>query len=593
MATAGIAGVKFNAQMEQYATTFEVFTGSAEKANSILDELQKKGASTPFEFTDLAEATQTMMAFGFSADEALANLDMLGNASQGNAEKLKTITTAFSRMSSSGKVTLEDLNMMIDVGFNPLRQVAEDTGTSMGDVYEKISAGEMSVETVTNAMKKMTSEGGQYFGLMDKQSETLNGRLSTLSDTVQMKLGEAFTGLTDKISTILPGTISFVDSLDVTAVLNGMIALIGVLTTVLGIVTALRGVISLFNIVVTVQELGGLSTMLMNLVANISLVLTTIAPVVAIVTAIIAVIALATATIIQLWNTNEQFRTAVINAWNNIQETLNLIWETILKPIFETIIKVLLDVYNNGIKPLWNQWVAFVGDIVVNMTKLWNNVIKPIVDWFVKTFGPVLTSIFRTVAGTFGNAIKSILSYAGSLLSGIKNIISNITGVLNGIITFIKGVFTGNWKQAWNGVKQIFSNIVGGFANIFKAPINAIISGINSFIDGINKVKVPDWVPLVGGKGISIPKIPKLEKGGVLKRGQVGLLEGNGAEAVVPLERNKHWIKAVAKDMANFVQVPENTTNTQTINFYEPIVTPDQVARTLRLQQRYGLAGAR
>ena len=592
MATAGIAGVKFNAQMEQYSTTFEVFTGSAEKANSILDELQKKGASTPFEFTDLAEATQTMMSFGFSADEALANLDMLGNASQGNAEKLKTITTAFSRMSSSGKVTLEDLNMMIDVGFNPLRQVAEDTGTSMGDVYEKISAGEMSVETVTNAMKKMTSEGGQYFGLMDKQSETLNGRLSTLSDTVQMKLGEAFTGLTDKISSMLPGIISFIESLDVNAVLNGIIALVGVLTTVLGIVTSLRGVIALFNIVVTVQELGGLSTMLMNLVANISLVLTTIAPVVAVVTAIIAVIALATATITQLWNTNEQFRTAVINAWNNIQETLSLIWETILKPIFETIIKVLLDVYNNGIKPLWNQWVAFVGDIVVNMTKLWNN-IKPIVDWFVKTFGPVLTSIFRTVAGTFGSIVNSILSYAGSLLSGISKIISNITGVLNGIITFIKGVFTANWKQAWNGVKQAFSNIVGGIANIFKAPINAIISGINSFISGLNKIKIPDWVPGVGGKGISIPKIPKLEKGGILKRGQVGLLEGNGAEAVVPLERNKHWIKAVAKDMANFVQVPVNTTNTQTINFYEPIETPDQIARTLRLQSRYGLAGAR
>lgn len=57
-------------------------------------------------------------------------------------------------------------------------------------------------------------------------------------------------------------------------------------------------------------------------------------------------------------------------------------------------------------------------------------------------------------------------------------------------MTFIRGVFTGNWKEAWNGVKKVFSSIVSGFAGIFKAPINAIISGINSFIGGINKIKI-------------------------------------------------------------------------------------------------------
>lgn len=109
-----VAGVQFNAQMEQYTTTFEVFTKSAEKANEVLNDLQQMGAKTPFEFTDLADATTTLMAFGFTADEAIDSLEMLGNASQGNADKLDTITTAFARMSSSGKVSLEDLNMMIE-----------------------------------------------------------------------------------------------------------------------------------------------------------------------------------------------------------------------------------------------------------------------------------------------------------------------------------------------------------------------------------------------------------------------------------------------------------------------------------------------
>lgn len=103
--------------------------------------------------------------------------------------------------------------------------------------------------------------------------------------------------------------------------------------------------------------------------------------------------------------------------------------------------------------------------------------------------------------------------------------------------------------KAWGGVAKIFGSIFEGIANFFKIPINFIIDGLNAFVKGINKIKVPDWVPGVGGKGINIPLIPKLEEGGVLERGQVGLLEGNGAEAVVPLDQNKAWISAVAKDV--------------------------------------------
>jgi phage-related minor tail protein len=121
--------------------------------------------------------------------------------------------------------------------------------------------------------------------------------------------------------------------------------------------------------------------------------------------------------------------------------------------------------------------------------------------------------------------------------------------------------------DAWNGIKEAFGNAVEWFTKLFegiskaigkvmdgvvgivKKPINAIISLLNTFIDGLNKIQVPDWVPTVGGKGINIPHIKQLAEGGVLRKGQMGFLEGNGAEAVVPLDQNRKWIHAVSQDL--------------------------------------------
>ena len=150
------------------------------------------------------------------------------------------------------------------------------------------------------------------------------------------------------------------------------------------------------------------------------------------------------------------------------------------------------------------------------------------------------------MSGVLSGTFKAAVSIVMNAVNGIK-------GVFSGLIQFIKGAFTGNWKSAWEGVKKIFSSIWEGIKGAFKIPINWIIDGINAFIKGINKIKIPDWVPLVGGKGFSIKTIPRLAAGGVLEKGQTGFLEGNGAEAVVPLENNRKWIRAVAQDMDNAI----------------------------------------
>lgn len=209
-----VAGVKYNASIESYQTSFEVMTGSAEKAAEVIDKLKKVGAETPFELPDLADTTQLLMNYGFSADEAMDKMMMLGDISQGSAEKMSRIATAYGQMSSAGKVSLEDVKQMIEAGFNPLQEISESTGESMASLYDRISKGTISVDEITASMQRATSEGGKYFQSMEKQSQTFSGLISTLKDNAQQLLGEIVKPISDGLTeSLLPAAISAIEQL--------------------------------------------------------------------------------------------------------------------------------------------------------------------------------------------------------------------------------------------------------------------------------------------------------------------------------------------------------------------------------------------
>ena len=199
------SGLDFNSQLEGYQTSFEVMTGSAEEAYSIVDRLKTQAAQTPFDLTQLAKTTQLMMNYGMAGDEALGMMTRLGDIAQGDAQKLDSVSLAFSQMSSLGKVQLQDIKQMINGGFNPLQEIAERTGESMESLYDRISKGTLSVNEINESIIRATSVGGKYFNSMDKQSQTLKGRWNTLKDTVREATGNMTKGLADTLaSDILP-----------------------------------------------------------------------------------------------------------------------------------------------------------------------------------------------------------------------------------------------------------------------------------------------------------------------------------------------------------------------------------------------------
>lgn len=205
MSVAGVASVKYNASIEQLQTSFATMTGSAAKAADVVERLRTMGASTPFEMADLAQVTQMLMQYGFTADDAIDKTSMLGDIAQGNSEAMNSIAMGYAQMSSAGKVSLQDIRQMINGGFNPLQEISERTGESMASLYDRISKGTMSVDEITESMRYATSEGGKFFQSMEKQSQTLNGQISTLKDNLSSFGGELFRPMTDLMrNTLLP-----------------------------------------------------------------------------------------------------------------------------------------------------------------------------------------------------------------------------------------------------------------------------------------------------------------------------------------------------------------------------------------------------
>ena len=201
----GLVSVKYNANIEQLQTSFAVMTGSAEKAADVVERLRTMGAKTPFETTDLVRVTQLLMQYGFAADDAIEKMSMLGDIAQGNSEAMNSIALGYAQMSSAGKVNLQDIRQMINGGFNPLQEISERTGESMASLYDRISKGTMAVDEITESMRYATSEGGKFYQSMEKQSQTLNGQISTLKDNLSEFGGMVFQPISDKLrEAILP-----------------------------------------------------------------------------------------------------------------------------------------------------------------------------------------------------------------------------------------------------------------------------------------------------------------------------------------------------------------------------------------------------
>lgn len=231
--------IRVRGEFQAADAAIQTLLGSKEKADMLMTQVREYAKISPLEFSDVTKATQMMLGFNIEAEKVPRYLQAIGDVSMGDTQRFNSLTLAFSQMSAAGKLMGQDLNQMINAGFNPLQIMSEKTGKSIATLKDEMSKGAVSAEMVQQAFIDATSAGGKFYQMSENASKTINGQLSMIQDamdTVFNELGQKSEG------TIINGiriTTSLIENYEtVGKVLVGLIATYGTYRTAVMLVTA-------------------------------------------------------------------------------------------------------------------------------------------------------------------------------------------------------------------------------------------------------------------------------------------------------------------------------------------------------------------
>lgn len=215
-------------QIESFQISFETLIGSKDKANAFFSELKTFSTETPMALDDLAKSAQTFLGFGVETGRVIPILKQIGDVTMGNKERFGAMSLAFAQMYATGKLMGQDLLQMINAGFNPLKVISEQTGKSISQLKDEMSEGAISAEMVAQAFADATSEGGKFHGMLEKQSQGIQGAKAQFQSAITDMLNDMGAGSQELYTQGLSMATSLVKNYEtVGKVLVGLIATYG------------------------------------------------------------------------------------------------------------------------------------------------------------------------------------------------------------------------------------------------------------------------------------------------------------------------------------------------------------------------------
>lgn len=304
----GVKGLlSLGAELEQNQIGFEVLLGSAERAKLMIHDLGEYSKNSVYDKAGLMENTKMMLAFGTSAEKILPQLKMLGDVAMGKQDKLNSLALVMSQVTSLGKMQGNDKIQFINAGFNPLAEMVKMTGKSLEYFEDQLSKGQISVKMVEDALKHATSEGGQFFGMMDKISNSTMGRFKKLTGSLQETGAEIGLKLLPYANQLIEMLMPMVDWLSQNA--DMVLQLTGV---VIGAVVAFKVVVGVIKLWTIAQALLN-GTMMLNPIGL-----------------VIAGIAALVAAVIYCYNKFDWFRGIIHGVWESFKALVQFIKEGVM-----------------------------------------------------------------------------------------------------------------------------------------------------------------------------------------------------------------------------------------------------------------------
>lgn len=230
--------IRVRGEFQSMQTTIETMVGK-DMAGQLIPQIKELAKISPLTMSDMVGAEKMMLGFNIQAEDTIKYLKAISDISMGESSKFNSLTLAFSQMSAAGKLMGQDLNQMINAGFNPLQIISEKTGKSIATLKDEMSKGAVSAEMVQQAFIDATSAGGKFYNMSENASKTINGQLSMMQDALDSVFNELGTKSESVIMDGIQMTTSLIQNYEtVGKVLAGLVVTYGTYRTAVMLVTA-------------------------------------------------------------------------------------------------------------------------------------------------------------------------------------------------------------------------------------------------------------------------------------------------------------------------------------------------------------------
>lgn len=426
------------ASAEQTAVSLKVLLGSADAAQSMMKDLNKFAASTPFQFPEIAQSAKQLVAFGVPAKDIITTLTNIGNAASGSEIPLKELAEIFGKIKVQNKVMAEDMNQMSGRGINLTKELAKQFGVAEDSVRDLVSSGKVNFTHIEKAFASMSAEGGMFENLMLEQSRTLGGVWSTLQDTIGQALTEIGTAI--------------VDTFDLKGAITGVSGLVDLAMPYVR--QFLAGVKQSFEFVKSVfAELQPIITQTQNII---------------------------TTSFTVVWNVIQELGGVFQSVFGGMISTVTSFlpsWTTVRNAVLDGMIAMEFAITN------WKRVAEFSFKTVLLGAVTFGNTITHVFTRVIPTVMIWLANNWRDILSTMASFATTIFT---NLSMNIVNVLRNLPGLIRGQVNFndLWTPLTEGAIVTLKSLPQIPERQMGAFEAAMKADLQKM--GLNMAADFVN-----------------------------------------------------------------------------------------------------------